>query len=211
MKTKLKTSIFLLSIIFLNCKNEKTIEYKFTNNPPALNCPNLNTKLYTEALYSFEDDILNFYGKNNPNPSLFMAYSQFTRNAIFGRLTYEDIVSQHTVEVFEALKKESDLWDTKSRVSHLKYDSDFFNCVAKNIADENLKTTLNSLISTNYMSPKLFGTPLTTKFSYALNDKALATYIAFEWYYAKLFDIDMNHLNTEKTEPKVDFNKLPQQ
>jgi hypothetical protein len=211
MKTKLKLITFLLTVTFLSCKNENTIEYKYADNPTALNCSNLNSKLYSEALYSFEDDILNFYGKNKPNPSLYNSYSQFVRNALYGHIKYEEIVSEHTKNVFEALKKESDLWDINSTISHLRYNSDLVGCIAKNIQDENLKTTLNALISTNYMSPKLFGSPLTTKFSNAINDKALASYIAFDLYYAKLFDIDLTITNSEKTETKVDFNKLPKE
>ncbi len=202
---------FLLVVTFLSCKNENTLtEFKFSDKPVVLNCDNLNSKLYHEAMYAFEDDIFKFYGKNNPNTSLVQAYSQYIRNSIYGRTTYEDIVSPHTLKVFQALKNESNLWDTNNTKSHLNYNGTLINCIAKNIENKDLKTTFNALVSTNSMSPKLFGSPLLSNYRFAMKDKYLAAYIAFDLFYAKLFDADLSKVNLEKPEPKVDFNKKPQ-
>ena len=49
-----------------SCKKETTFtDFKFSDKPATLACENLNIKLYNEALYSFEDDILNFYQRND--------------------------------------------------------------------------------------------------------------------------------------------------
>jgi hypothetical protein len=48
-----------------------------------------------------------------------------------------------------------------------------------------------------------------TKYNSALNDKYLATYIALDLFYAKLFDIDLSAINFDKPEP-LDFNVIPQ-
>ena len=58
------------------------------------------------------------------------------------------------------------------------------------------------------MSPKLFGSPLMSNYRSAIKDKYLASYIAFDFYYAKLFTIDLSQVE-EKPEPKVDFNQVP--
>ena len=77
-------------------------------------------------------------------------------------------------------------------------------CISQNIANPDLKTTFNALLSTNSMSPRLFGAPLVSSYSLALNDKYLAAYVAFDLFYAKLFDVDFTQPLSKK--PKVDFN-----
>jgi hypothetical protein len=211
----MKTNFKLISLLFLialtSCKKDNILsEYKYADKPIVLTCNTIDSKLYQEALYSFEDDILNFYGKNKPNASLIQAYNQFIRMANYGNIKYEDILSAHSIKVFEALKKDNNLWAPGNNKSLLNYNSTFFNCIANNISDAHLKTTLKALLSTNSMSPKLFGAPLLTKYSAAINDKYLASYIAFELYYAKLFNLDLSKINFEKPEPNVDFNKIPQ-
>lgn len=210
MKSKLTLITFLLSLTLFNCKQQSTFSnYKYSDKPEIITCEGLNSKLYNEALYSFEDDILNYYKQKNDKTSLVQGYSQFIRTAIYDRLKLEDVVSKHTLDVFEALKNESDLWDATNTKSHLNYNGKTMLCISKNIKDDNLKTTLDALISTNSMSPKLFGTPLMTKYRNALNDKYLALYVALDLYYSKLFDIDLTKINLDKPEQKVDFNKVP--
>lgn len=210
MNSKIILLSFLLVFIVFSCKKENTFtDYKFTDKPETVTCDGLNNALYKEALYSLEEDLLNFHQKTNPKMSLTQAYSNFIRLAIYGRLKYEDIVSKQTLKVFEALKNESDLWDANNPKSHLNYNSTIIKCISNNIKDEALKTTFNALLSTNSMSPKLFGTALINKYRNALNDKHLATYIALDLFYAKLFDIDFSKVNLDKPEQNVDFNKIP--
>ena len=108
MKPILKLIVFSLTIFLFNCKNETVkIEYKYADKPETITCNVSNTKLYQEALYSFEDDIFKHYKKNNFKSTLINAYAQFTRNAINGRIKYDEIISEHSLKVFEALKKEN--------------------------------------------------------------------------------------------------------
>lgn len=209
MYAKFKLTTFLLALILFNCKNENTFsDYKYADKPVVLTCNNLDTKLYHEALYAFEDDILNFYSKNNTNTTLVVAYSQFMRNAIYGKINYEDIVSLHTIKVFNALKNDNTLWDANNNKSHLNYNSPLMKCISINIKDKHLKTTFNALLSINSLSPKLFGAPLMTNYRDVINDKYLASYVAFDLFYARLFDVDLSNVE-EKPEPKVDFNQIP--
>ncbi len=211
----MKTQFFKLFIIALtfgliSCKKDNTLsEYKFADKGLVLSCENVNSKLYSEALFAFENDILNYYGKNNPNASLIQAYGQFIRNSIYGKLKFEDIVSPHTVKVFEALKNENDLWDANNIKSYLNYNSALVNCISINMQNADLKTTFNSLLKTNSMGPKPFGAPLMSNYRFVAQDKYLATYIAFDLFYAKLFNKDLSKVNSEKPAQKVDFNKLP--
>lgn len=212
MKTNfLKLFVITLAVSFISCKNENTLsEYKYADKGLVLSCENVNSKLYSEALFAFENDILNYYKKNNPNSSLLQAYSQFLRNAVYGRLKYEDIVSPHTAKVFEALKKEDKLWVANNKNSNLNYNSPLIKCIGINMQNKDLKTTFNALIGINSMSPRLFGAPLMSNYRDLLKDKYLAAYVAFDLYYAKLFNKDLSNTNIEKPEQKVDFNKIPQ-
>lgn len=204
MKTQfLKLFVIALVISAVSCKKETTLsEYKFGEKGTVLNCDNINLKLYNEALFSFEKDIETFYGKDKPN--LTRAYSQFIRNAAIGRVKYEDIVSPHSLKVFDALKEENNLWNAESSKSYLSYTSPFFNCISNNIQNKDLKTTLNALVSTDSMNPKLFGTALASNYSAAMRDKYLAAYVAFDLYYAKLFNLDVSKV--KESEQKVSLN-----
>lgn len=212
MKTQFfKLFLFTLTISLISCKKENTLsEFKFADKGLVLSCENVNSKLYSEAIFAFENDILNFYGKNNPNASLLQAYSQFIRNAIYGRLKYEDIVSPHTLKVFKVLKNENDLWSANNPKSYLNYNSALVNCISINMQNADLKTTFNALLKTNSMSPKPFGAPLMSNYRNVVKDKYLAAYVAFDLFYAKLFNMDLSKVNSEKPTQKVDFNKVPQ-
>ncbi|APY10499.1 hypothetical protein BWZ22_04260 [Seonamhaeicola sp. S2-3] len=214
MKTTVKIIAFTLTLILFNCKKQNSnFNYKYSDKPTTVACEISNENLYKEALYAFEDDILNFYGKNkratNSTPTLTYAYNQFIRTVVYSHVPYESVVSKHTLDVFKALKDDNTLWDAENTKSHLNYNSPLIKCISKNIKDNNLKETFNSLLSVNDLDPKLFGAPLTTKYRNALNDKYLATYIAFDFYYSKLFDIDYSKINFDKPDNKVDFNKTP--
>lgn len=182
---------FLLIITLFNCKNGPTFnDFQYADKPETITCSNIDANLYKEALYAFENDILNFYGKDKPNTTLTQAYYQFLRDANAKRVKYAEIASEHTLKIFEALKGEANLWDAENPNSHLNYHGSLMNCVTTNIHDEQLKTTLNALISTGSMSPKLFGAPLMTKYRGILSDKYLATYMAFDLFYANLFNLN---------------------
>ncbi len=209
MISKFNLITLLIVFTFFACKNNNTLSsFKYANKPDVLTCKGANYKLYKEALYSFEDDIFKFYGKGNPNASLLQAYSQFIRSSLYSQLKLEDIISEHTLAVFKALKEEEDLWDANNPKSYLNYKSKIISCVSQNIQDNGLKITLNSLISTNFMSPQLFGPPLMAKFNNTLSDKYLATYVALDLFYAKLFDVDLSKVNFDKPKP-LDFNVIP--
>ncbi len=211
MKPLLKIITIALPLILFNCKNETVkIEYKYGNKSAVMTCGDANTKLYNEALYSFEDDIFNYYKKQNFKSNPTNAYAQFLRNALYGNLKYEDIISEHSLKVFEALKQEDGLWSAENTNGHLNYNGVFLTCIIENIKDADLKTTFKSLISINDLRPKLIGPPLYSVYRNALNDKYLAAYIAFDFYYSKFFDIDLTKIGSDKPESKVDFNKKPE-
>ncbi|MDO6760416.1 hypothetical protein Q4566_09430 [Tamlana sp. 2_MG-2023] len=210
-KTLLKfTFIALLLTVTFSCKKENTFtNFKYADKPETITCEGVNNKLLKEALYSFEADIFIYYKKNRPQNRLNQAYSQFIRNTSYNGVKFEEIASPHTIEIFEALKNENELWDANNPKSHLNYNSAFIECISNNIKDQALKTTFNALLSTNSLSPKLFSAALSSKYTSALSDKYLATYIALDFYYSKLYDVDLTKISQVEPEQEVDFNKIP--
>lgn len=202
-----KLLVIALVITFTSCKKEVALsEYKYAEKGIVLNCDKFDLKLLNEALFAFENDITNAYAKDKKN--LTQAYAQFVRNAVSGRVKYEDVVSTHTFAVFEVLKSKNELWDLNNVKSKLNYNSPVFNCISENIKSKDLKTTLNALISTNSMSTKLFGPALITGYRSAISDKYLSAYLALDLFYTKLFDVDVTKI-VEKT-GKVGLNNIPQ-
>ncbi len=200
--TFLKLLTITLLISLTACKKEATLsEFKYSDKGIVLNCDKFDLKLLNEALFSFENDIIDAYGKEQKN--ITTAYSQFVNNSIYNRIKYEEITSAHTLEIFNVLKSKPELWNLSSSKSKLNYNSPVFNCIASNILNKDLKTTLNALITTNSMSLKLFAPAVRSATSSAVKDKYLATYIAFDLFYAKLFDIDTTKIKTNTPEKAV--------
>ncbi|WP_142783773.1 hypothetical protein [Changchengzhania lutea] len=195
MNTNFKLIALVLAITFLSCNQKNTLkEYKYADKGTKISCGGESQQLYNEALFAFEDDITNFY-KRNGKVDLPRAYSQFIGSVLSGRAKFSEIITPHTVEVFKILKEENDLWDGENPKSRLNYKSDFFKCIANHIEYDKFKTTMNSLLITNSMSPKLFSMPLTSNYRRLTTDKYLAAYVAFDLFYAKLFDVDLSKVN----------------
>lgn len=176
----------------ISCKNEVQLsEYRFADKDLILNCEGQNSKLINEAIYTFEE-ILKTKFVNNVNTEMGMdiIYSKYINQIVNNRIRYEDLVTDRILEIFHVLKSKEDFWDLGSNVSKLDYNSSFFNCLAVSLTDDHLKTTLNALMVTNSMSPSLFADPLMTRFRFVENNDALRAYVAFDLFYAKLFDIE---------------------
>ena len=209
----MKTHFFKLFVITLmisstSCKKETQFtDFKYADKPETIACGDMDAKLLKEALYSFEDDIVNHYDSINKNLS--RSYSRLINDASSRRLKFQDVVSPHSLKVFEALKNNQNLWNQGNATSNLNYNSKVIKCIANNISDQRLKSIFNSLLSTNSLTPFLFGEPIKSNSGQLLRDKYLATYVALEFYYAKLFDVDLTNVTLEKPKPKVDFNKKP--
>ena len=215
----MKTQLFKLFAISLliastSCKKEVSVDYKYADSPKVLACDFEKTQLYNEAVYSFENDIAAFYDKQNK--SVTRAYSQFTSNALNGRLKVEDIASEHSLEIAKALKTDASLWSVTGTNTTLNYSHPVVDCIVNNIKDAGLKTTFNALLSTNSMRPNLILTPLRNSPGRLQADGSLKTFLALEFYYSKLLNVDVSQLKKPEpeleaveTDKKVDFNKTP--
>lgn len=205
-----KLFVIALVISLASCKRETKhtfTDYLYADKPESITCENFDTKLLKEALYSFEDDIANHYDAQTKNLS--RSYNRFINEALSNRLKYEDVISAHTVNVFEAMKNNTSLWNQGNAKSNLSYNSEILKCIVNNIKNNRLKSTFNALLTTNSMSPALTGDAVRGNVGNLLNDKYLATYVALDLYYAKLFDVDFTTINFEEPQTNVDFNQKP--
>ena len=213
MNTRILKTVFVFFIVLnFSCKQNNTevtlAEYKYAEKPETISCDPANDKLLKEALYSFEKDILNQYDPNGKNK--LRAYRAFVNNVISDRVKPENMMSSHTKAIFDVLKTKSDLWQEGA----LNYNSDLVKCLSQNMQDQSLKKTFNALVSTNSMNYKLFGPALRSNSSYT-RDAYLQTFIALDYYYSKMFDLDFTKINLEfndtkqEANNKIDFNKTP--
>lgn len=205
MKTLLKLTVLTLFLSVCSCKNDTNsvdLDYKYADAENVLNCDNLDTKLYNEALLAFEDDIMKTY--NTRNSDVRVAYTTFFRAAQRNKVNYQELVSPHTMKVFEALKSDSDLWIDNT----LNYNADILTCIGNNLSDKGLATTYKALIETNSMRPNLIAAPLLSKIKTANTDRYLATFIALEFFYSKLDGVDPKKVteNKEVEKPVIKTN-----
>lgn len=214
MKTQLSILGIILSITFLSCKQETTahIDYQYANKPQIIECEKVDSLLLKEAFYTFENDLLDFYDPQNKNQS--RAYSSFVRIAAnnMSRIDFNKIASTRTMEVYNALKKDTGLWNG----NNLNYEHPIFTCIGDNIRDQALNKTYNALISTGSMRADLFGAPLAAKYQQVNADKYLGIFVALQYYYANLAGVtpqpkqEVNTLQSNQPDNSpVDFNKVP--
>ena len=186
-------SKFLLLVflgVVMSCKTDRPkveLDYKYDKEAYLITCNDNDVMLYNEALYAFENDLLKFYGGKNNN--IYFAYNNYFKNVIGKRVVYDEVVTPYTLEVLEALKAEEDLWLSKDSIGKLNYKANIFKCISGYFKNEDLKTTFNALVSTNSMTPELYGSAILPQINSVARDRYLTTYLAME-YYAKLIGID---------------------
>ncbi len=159
-----------------------------------VSCAGANDKLLNEALYSFFDDITVYYRTKSNDPSqsgmsTYEAYANYVYNGALGQADYESIVSNHTKNVMNELRKETQLWDRKPAMSNLNYNSEFVNCLISNIKDKDMALSIQALNSANSMTPKLMADRFRLSIKAALVDPNYGMYIALDTYYQYLFDL----------------------
>lgn len=201
---KLKLLLFAVSICLLNCKEETsqkqmTFDHKYQTTPDMLQCDGIDTAIFQEAMLSFENDILKYYTPDQP--IITRAYSIFVAQGVSNKAEYKKMVSEHSKKVFEALKQVDNLWIESADGNHINYQHPIFKCIGENINDEPLRKTYNALIETNSMSIRIFQGQLRRKTFGMKDDRHLATFVALQLFYGKLFDVNFDSDPQTSEEP----------
>ncbi|MEO9892320.1 hypothetical protein [Aurantibacter sp.] len=178
-----KKYLILLLCISVSCKQD-SFSYKYHEQIELFSCDLKDAKMFKEALYSFEDDLKNYYTDSDTKEN---AYEVFV-NAVEGGNTVNrvKIVSDHSINVFKELRKIDNLWIvTDSKNSGFNYNHPIFACIEKNIQDVELKGTFSVLRKNNSLRPNLIISRIKDNYtSWAdTEDKALDLYVSLEFYY----------------------------
>ena len=181
----------LLSLLVWSCGSE--LKMKYQDRPQPIDCPGADKALLHEALYSFQEDIAKAYNykKFDPKEHLYVVngYRYFVHKGGLGEANYAELMSDHTEAVLRELKKEP-IWSDQEGYSNLDYKSPYVECVLSNIKNRDMQETFASLNEINSMSPKLTAEPLRRNVNEVANDPYLAMYIALDYYYNYLLDLE---------------------
>lgn len=175
----------IFSIGLIGCTS--SINYKYQNKPKAVGCDGANSDLLHEALYSFEDDIETYYNVRKFTPgtsiSIQYGYANYVYLGARGEADFEGIVSKHSRDIYEALKSETDLFIQSKGAVQLDYKHPFVKCLIENIQNDDIKSTMESLILTNSMSSEIMSSPIRINSRDAISDKNFAMYLALDAFY----------------------------
>ncbi|MFT4669398.1 MAG: hypothetical protein ACI9AT_000731 [Ulvibacter sp.] len=182
--------------ILITSSCTEPLEYKYNDKPMQVSCSGANEKLLNEALYSFFDDITVYYRTKSNDPSesgmsTYQAYANYVYSGAMGNADYKSIVSEHTKNVMNELRKETQLWDKKPALSNLNYNSEFVNCLITSIKDKDIATTIQALNTSNSMTPKLMADRFRLTIRAGLEDPNYGMYIALDTYYQYIFDLEI--------------------
>jgi hypothetical protein len=191
MKKNRYITLLSLFILFVGC--EKPIPYKFQDKPQKVDCPGLDKSLMHEALYSFQEDIgahYNKYTDNKKGGSLYYmeGYAQYVYFGFIGTAPYGEIVSDHSLEILEKLRKEPDLWADKEGMLSLNYQGDYVSCLINSIQDDELREKMMNLREVNYLSPQIIAETMRINVIRVVQDPYLAMYMALDAFYQPLIN-----------------------
>ena len=133
-----KYSLLIIFILIVTSCREP-IEYQFINSPKTIDCEGLDYDLAHDAYYSFRQDLA-IYVKNLRIGYNYLNYQEslgyYIYRGALGNFDFNEIVTPHTKKLLVLLKKNEELWDTKSEKSSLNYKSEFVTCLVENIKNE---------------------------------------------------------------------------
>lgn len=197
MKYKL-SSLLIMVFLLAGCKN--SIEYKYLDKPQTVDCPGIDSQLMHEALYSFQEDIGSFYNQytdyKQGTSSFYMeAYMQYVFFGFSGGARYQEIVSDHSLEILNALKEVPGLFIQKEGSLELNYEHEYIECLFSSIEDEDLRTQFASMQAVNYFSPQIVAELMRVNVLKVIQDPYLAMYMSLDAYYQYLADLDLQPKN----------------
>lgn len=183
--------LFIVTMLLVSCTQ---LEYKYSDKETPLDCETINTELYKEALFAFEDYLLEHYVANPPN-TMQQAYAFYWEIAIRDLMPAVELIDEHMISIIQALKKEKELWVKLEGKSTLNPKHPVMRCIQENIINEDSKSVLKNLLDTNSFRPDIFKTHIDYQAKNLINDKALASYFAFNNFYAKVLETDFNEID----------------
>jgi len=184
----MKKIVFLIlsAILITSCEQKAKFDFKFADKEQVISCSETHNALLNEALYSFENDLYTKY--DSINRSNIKVYGSFIYRGMDGSAKYNEIITPNTLPLVNELLAANILIKDKA-TSHLNYEHPAVQCVIDNIKDEDLRNTMNALIDTKTMNPKLFNSRFRNFGRNATKDRYLALYIGLDGYYQQILNV----------------------
>jgi len=130
-KRKLKMNKIVLILITIatlsSCSDSDPFPYKYQNEQQVINCSSSDSKIMNEALYAFREDISRYFLKEIQKKdylSFLYSYQQDIYRGAKGNLFYNEIVSDHTIKVYNELLKQDNLFIKTKGKSNLNYKNE---------------------------------------------------------------------------------------
>ncbi len=190
MTKKIALIAILISTIFA-CNNSTKLTYKYTEKDDPFKCANQDMKLVKEALYVFEDYILKNYDFKNRGLVL-SSYDSFLLNSGHNFIPMAERIDEHMKTVFYTLREQENLWKTVDDQVLLDYNSNLVQCIVENVQDDQIRKVLDALLQTKTLKASTVAPILKRNAAQLQKDKALASFVALELFYAKLVDLDLS-------------------
>ena len=187
-------TIFIISVvasILLSSCNNSKITYKFQENQDLFPCENYDSKLVKEAVYAFEQFIENNYTIND-SKNLINSYARYWAIASTKQLPKVHLLDEHLKEIILTLKEEEYLWTVHNGEYALNLDNTLGQCLINNIKNEDINKSLSLLVEYKTYKKEYVLPIFKRDVSQLIEDRALATYVALEFFYSKLMNQDLN-------------------
>jgi len=183
-----KVIVFGLLFISFACDQKPKIEFQYSNQPDLFLCSDADMDLVKEAVYVFEDYIksnYSFLSKDRPE-----GYHNYIRLLLDDRSPAREFFNDYLKSFTKYIKEQDELWTEKDGLLKLDYNHPLVTCIINNIQDEQLKNTIDAMITSNTVRPEVIGPLMFRNKHLMVEDRALATYLIFETFYPKLFYMD---------------------
>ncbi len=198
---------FLTLLVFYGCDSVIKPEYRYQNKKNLFLCNSADMETVKEAVYVFEDYISENYSffSNTVDEG----YYNYLKLLLDDRSPASEFFSEYLVEFKDYLKSRDEFWTEKNGQLRLNYNNELVTCIINNIQDDQIRNTINALVTSNTARTELLGPVLFRNSSMMTEDRALATYVVFETFYPKLFYMESEEYvsNSEKLRIKESIKK----
>ncbi len=197
--------LFTVLTLLLSCTTQTKIEYKYQDKPQNVTCTGVDKLLMHEALYSFQEDIDEFFkNKGTGEKNITRAYASYIYRGTMGTAQFGMISSKHSRDILKKLQQLGDLFVKKNNKTTLNFNNQYVKCLVDGIKNEEIKRILKSLQQVNDMRVELLVEPYRKNVRDVHIDQNFAMLVALQTYYAHLADADLSNLDKNpKSETKT--------
>lgn len=201
-----KTLLLLLAVIaFISC-NSNQVDYKYSQRKNIVSCDGVDNDLIKEVTYTFENFLMEHYDFKNQG-NLETPLRNYLNNAEVGLYPMVERFDDHIIEFSKQLQKREDLWQRIGDVTYLNYNNELSKCITNSFKDEQFKNIFNALSSSKTLKHGNMAASIRLKLNDLSNDKAVLAYAAFDLFFAKIMQLDLNQSKEGIIKQVAAYNK----